>query len=239
VNIAICDDKASDRDEIRAILESYMEANGYAGGIRAFASGEELLASFSTGLYDVIFLDIYMGGADGIETARRIRVVDPTCAIVFITSSADHSLESYSVRGIAYVVKPIKAEDISEALFQCREIFMRNARFIEIRADRVDLKIPLNKIYSAESRANYVIFRAVDGEYRTRMTLDEAQGRLGGKPFYRCHQSFIVNTNYVDKVGASDIILKNGESAPMRKNGRDAIRADLAEILSGRMFEVF
>ena len=239
MNIAICDDKASDRAEIRAILEDYMKRNGYAGEIRLFESGEELLASFTHGLYDVIFLDIYMGGANGIETARRIRDIDPTCAIVFITSSSDHSLESYSVRGIAYVVKPIRADDVNAALFACREIFMRNARYIEIRADRIDVRIPLNKIYSAESQANYVIFRAENGEYRTRMTLDEAQRRLGGKPFYRCHQSFIVNTNHIRKLGASDIIMKNGESVPMRKNGRDSVRADLADMISERMFEAY
>jgi DNA-binding LytR/AlgR family response regulator len=70
------------------------------------------------------------------------------------------------------------------------------------------------------------------------MTLDEVEQQLGGRPFYRCHQSYIVNTNHIGKLGANDVIMKNGHAVPMRKNGRDGIRNDMASLLSSRMFEV-
>ena len=237
MNIAVCDDEAADRDAICVILNKYMKQNRYIGEIYPFESGEELLADFSLATYDVIFLDIYMTGISGIETAKRIRVIDPTCAIIFITSSSDYSLESYSVRGSAYVVKPIKDEDMQSALFQCRDIFMRNARYIGIHVDRADMKIPLIKIYFVESKANYVFFHTGTDDYMTRMSLDEVEQQLGGKPFYRCHQSYIVNTNHVDKLGSNDVLMRSGDKVPIRKNGRDGIRADLAAMLSSRMFE--
>ena len=238
MNIAVCDDEAPDRTAICAYLEEYIRQNGYTGEIYPFGSGEDLLATFSLGLYDLVFLDIYMPGADGIETAKRIRAIDPTCAIVFITISSDHSLESYSVRGSAYVVKPVKDEDMQSALFQCRDIFMRNARYIEIRVGRADMKIPLIKIYYVESKANYMLFRTAAGDFVTRMALDEVEQQLGGDPFYRCHQSYIVNTNHIAKLDGNDVLMKNGDAVPMRKNGRSGIRADLASMISRRMFEV-
>ena len=239
MNIAICEDDAVDMDSIRKILDGYMEQNGYAGEISAFESGEELLASFSCGLYDVVFLDIYMDGINGIETAKRIRDIDLGCVIVFITTSPDHSLESYSVRGAAYVVKPIRKEDMQKALLQCREVFMRNARYVSIRSDRMDIKLPLVKIYYVESYGKNAIFHTTDGEYTTRLTLDETERQLGGRPFYRCHQSYIINTNFISKISGNDVLMKNGDAAPMRKNGRDSIRADLADMLSSRMFETW
>ena len=238
MNIAVCDDEKSDRGVICAILDRYMKQNGFAGEICPFASGEELLAGFSLALYDVIFLDIYMSGLSGIETARRLRAVDPTCAIIFITSSPDHSLESYSVRGSAYVVKPIRDEDMQSALFQCRDIFMRNARYIQVRVNRTDIKIPLIKIYYVESKANYMLFRTDSGDFMTRQVLNEVEQLLGGEPFYRCHKSFIVNTNHIVRLDGNDVLMKSGDKVPMRKNGRDKIRADLAAMLSKRMFEV-
>ncbi|MDR0490107.1 MAG: LytTR family transcriptional regulator, partial [Oscillospiraceae bacterium] len=150
----------------------------------------------------------------------------------------DHSLASYSVRGSAYVIKPIDENKMRDALFTCREIFLRNARYIKIRFDRTDMRIPLIKIYYVESNGNYAIFRTAAGEYRTRMTLDEAERQLGGKPFYRCHQSYIINTNHIHKLDGNDIIMKGGDKIPMRKDRRDDIRTDLAAMLSAWMFEV-
>ena len=238
MNIAVCDDDAKDRAIIERILNEYIEQNAYTGDVFMFGSGEELLADFSLALYDVIFLDIYLGGINGIETARRIRAIDPTCVLVFITSSAAHSLESYSVRGCAYVVKPIREKEMQSALFQCRETFMRNARYIEVRTGRADMRIPLTKIYYVESLANNMLFHTSAGEYSTRKTLDEVEQQLGGKPFYRCHQSYLVNSNHIDRLGVNDVLLKNGAAVPMRKNRRDTIRKELTAMISSRMFEV-
>jgi len=214
-----------------------MEQNGYAGELSAFTSGEELLASFSLGLYDVILLDIYMGEMTGIMTAKKIRGIDPTCALIFITSSTDHALDSYSVRGNAYIVKPVDEGKMQDALFTCREIFLRNARYIEIRVDRVDIKIPLVKIYYVEIFRHYASFHTADGEFKTRLTMDEIERQLGGRPFYRCHNSYIINTNHIYKPETDDIVMKNGNRIPMRKNGRDEIRRDLAAMLNARIFE--
>jgi len=237
MNIAICEDDAADAAEIRTILDRYIEQNGYTAGISVFGSGEDLLTAFSPGLYDIIFLDIYMGGITGIETARKIRDVDPGSALVFITSSADHSLESYSVRGSAYVVKPINEKKMDEALVTCRDIFLRNARYITIRTVRSDMKIPLIRIYYVESKSNDALFQTASGGYKTRMTLDEVERRLDDRSFYRCHQSYIVNTNHIRKLDGNDVFMNNGDRIPMRKSGRDAIRAELTDLLSARLFE--
>jgi len=237
MHIAICEDDALDADTIRTLLEEYLEQHAYVGEISVFNSGEELLASFSLGLYDVILFDIFLGTMSGIDTARHIRAIDPTCAIIFITSSKDFSLESYSVQGSAYVVKPISKESLEKALFTCREIFMRNARYIEIRVDRTMMKLPLTKIFYAESRENNVLFHTSAGEFKTRTTLDEIERQLGGKPFYRCHHSYLINTNHVLRLAGNDILMRNQDFVPMRKAGRDTIREELIDLLSARMFE--
>jgi len=238
MHIAICEDDAANAAENRAILKAYMEQHAYTGKISVFTSGEDLLASFSLGLYDVILLDIYLSGMSGIDAAKKIRNIDPTCAIIFITSSRDHTAESYSVYGSAYVVKPVSAESMQKALFTCREIFLRNARYIEIRQDRNMMKIPLIKIYYAESHGNYVLFHTSEGEFRTRATLDEIERQLEGGAFFRCHKSYLINSNHIRKLEGNDIIMRNEGAVPMRKEGRDAIREDLIGLLSARMFKL-
>ena len=66
---------------------------------------------------------------------------------------------------------------------------------------------------------------------------NKIETRLGDRSFYRCHQSYIVNTNHIRKLDGNDILMKNGDRIPMRKSGRDAIRAELTDLLSARLFE--
>ena len=237
MKIAICENEEADSEAICAILNKYFDQNGYTGQISVYESGESLLTDFTPGFFDVIFLDIYMDGITGIETAKRIRSIDPTCALVFITTSRDHCLEGFSVRASAYVVKPIREKEMQTALLQCREIFMKNARYIMIRTERTDIKIPLNKIYYAEIYYKSALFHTEQGEHKTRMTMDEIERELGGKPFYRCHQSFIVNINYIESMTASEILMRNGAVVPIRQRGRDEIYTDIAQYINNRMFE--
>ena len=236
MNIAMCEDSAADRAVIRGILSGYMEQNGYTGQISEFEDGESLLASYSPGRYDLVFLDIYMGGVNGIETARKIRLIDPDCALVFITTSDEHALEGFSVRASAYVLKPIRDKEMQTALRQCEEVFIKNARCIEIRSDRMSIKLPIIKIYYAETFDKISVFHTTAGDYKTFMTMDEIEKRLSGSFFCRCHKSFIVNMNHIAQVAGQDIIMKNGAAVPMRTRGRDAIRAEIASYLSARLF---
>jgi len=237
MRIAVCEDDAQDQLIIKKILDEHFQKNGYTGEISVYESGEALLAGFQRAAFDVVFLDIYMGGINGIETAKKIRTIDPTCPLVFITSSRDHSLDGFSVRASAYVVKPIREKEMQNALFQCRDVFMKNARYIEIRSDRTPVKLPLNKIYYADIYYKTAQFHTADDTYKTRMTMDEIARELGDKQFCRCHQSYIVNMNHVKKITGNDILMSNNDIVPIRQRGRDEIRTEIAQFLSNRMFE--
>ena len=238
MDIAICEDNVEDRRAIRDYLQLYLEENQYIGEIRSFSSGEAFLASYVPGLYGIIFLDIYMDELSGIETARIIRQTDDACALVFITSSLGHALDGFAVRASAYLVKPVSMESLTTALRQCRSVLQKNARYIQIRSMRNDIRLPLNQIHYIEVMDKTARFHTVYGEYQTRMPLHEIEGKLGGRPFYRCHKAFIVNLNQIVQIDNYDIVMKNGARVPIRTRGRDETRAALADHLSRQMFEV-
>lgn len=74
LRIAITDDLNSEREKLSsAIIAPFSKVGLNVGNIDEYTSGEELLRQFSAGRYDLIFLDIYMGGMSGVETAKRIR----------------------------------------------------------------------------------------------------------------------------------------------------------------------
>ncbi len=99
LRIAITDDLNSEREKLSSAIAAPFEKVGLAiGNIDEFTSGEALLRQFSAGKYDLIFLDIYMGGISGVETAKRIRSIDKNVMLVFVTTSNEFASESYAVK---------------------------------------------------------------------------------------------------------------------------------------------
>ena len=72
MNIAIVDDLKSDSDLLKSILLSYAYENSLDLSIETFLGGEEFLSEYESYNYTLIFMDIFMNGITGIETAKKI-----------------------------------------------------------------------------------------------------------------------------------------------------------------------
>lgn len=106
-------------DDPRALaqLEQYLtEQLGRETEISHYGSGEALLADWRPGAFELVVLDIYMGGATGMEVARRLRAGDGQVRLAFATSSNDFASESYEVGACYYLRKPFRSEGVRAML---------------------------------------------------------------------------------------------------------------------------
>lgn len=62
IEIAVVDDLQSDRDQLSDMLSEYAGERGLEWNITCFESGETLLDGLTAGQYQLVFLDILMGG---------------------------------------------------------------------------------------------------------------------------------------------------------------------------------
>lgn len=233
MNVAVCEDDRMDSEAICGCIRDYCEKNCYVSDIRAFDSGEALLAAFAPGAFDVIVMDIYLPGASGVQTAQKIRETDPNCALVIVTVSTEHTREGYAVQAVSYIEKPIAQEKIDKAFSMCRHVFEKNSRLIKApvgRAGYVD--IPLARVEYVEVNDKHTLFHISGNTLKTSLTLDEAGRLLGGEPFLCCHRSYIVNLNYVTDMLVNDFMLKSGERVPIRMNGRKEINIAFAQFMT-------
>ena len=97
--VAICDDVEVERYVLKRQLMAYFRTTGGKVEVQEFQSGENLLADIEERFIwpDLIFLDIYMGELNGMDTARRLRAMGVQAPIIFLTASPDFALESYEV----------------------------------------------------------------------------------------------------------------------------------------------
>lgn len=217
LRIAICED--SDDDAL--LLQSYAERCGIPLLCERFESGEALLNSFCVGRYDLIFMDIYMKGMDGIKVAETIRETDRNVMIAFITVSRDHTLEGYRLKAPVYLEKgTMKAEDVKDALELA--LGKRNARAsIILLIGGRQTSVPLDSIHFFEQQDHTVKVHTSFGILQTSQTvrMNDIESRLPSPPFYRCYHSFIVNMEYTRKVDMDFFffVMHNGDNVLIRQ----------------------
>ena len=91
IRVAIVEDEAEIREQLMGYVQRYTRQYGTAFEVKTVADGLEILEDYRP-VYDLILLDIEMKHLDGMETARRIRELDPEVMLVFITNMADFPL---------------------------------------------------------------------------------------------------------------------------------------------------
>lgn len=231
LKIAICDDQEMERFVIDNFLKEYFATKSYEYTVVQYSRGENLVADYedNEGGYNLLFLDILMDGMSGIEVARRIREYDVNVKIVFTTASADYILAGYDVFAFNYLIKPLEINKLKNVC----DRFLKIERDIEkqslsIRANRREVNILFNDIVYIESSNTTIYVHTKDEVYRTYGKLGDFETQLTNENFLRCHQSYIINLNFV-KECKDEFVMEGGQIVPMRQKERKQIRSKFVE----------
>ena len=112
LNIAVCEDDRADLQHLCRLIT----ANGASANVSAFETGEDFLAACQPDRFDLIFMDIYLDGLNGVETVRRVRSMGITAPVAFITISEDFAMDSYRLDVEKYIEKPARQEKVDESI---------------------------------------------------------------------------------------------------------------------------
>ena len=221
--VAILDDYELDRELLKLIIKNYFETIKEEYTIYEYSSGDALIVDIEEEFIDVdlLFLDIIMEGINGMDIARRLRDIHFNAPIVFLTASQDYAIESYEVHASGYLLKPIDAHKLTHLL---SEIFKTNIqKSIAVKVKRQFYSIDLDNIVYVESDKHVLHIYLNNGErIQTTEKLVDLEKSIKSKKFIRCHQSYLVNMDYIQSV-TDHFILKGDIHIPIRARGRKEI----------------
>ena len=112
----VVDDKQLVVDGVLRILKRIDEDGTHIGTIEPF----EALKMVEEEHFDVAFLDVEMPEISGIDLAKKISEVDSRLNIIFITGYENYALDAHKVYASAYLMKPIREDDVRDALAHLR-----------------------------------------------------------------------------------------------------------------------
>lgn len=221
--IVVCDDVEIERLLLKEILCQYFEEINEEVSIVEYDSGETLIADVEEGYVamDLLFLDIYMKKLNGMETARKLRQIQCKVPIIFLTASPDYAIESYEVQASGYLLKSFSKEKLMKHLNRILKTDMK--RRVAIKNRRQYRYPGTDDIMYIDSDKHNVTLHLSDGsEIITVDKLGEIEKRINEKRFLRCHQSYLVNMDYIKDV-EDDFIMEDGTLVPIRVRGRKEI----------------
>ncbi len=115
-----------DEEDLCEILRFNLETEGY--DVDTASSGEEALGKHIAE-YDLILLDVMMGGISGFEVARRLRqdVTTKSVPVVFLTAKGTENdkITGFNIGADDYISKPFS---IREVLLRIRAVLRRTER---------------------------------------------------------------------------------------------------------------
>jgi len=209
----IAEDEANLREELREALASMWPELEICAEAK---DGREALRALQAHKPDMIFLDIQMPGATGLEVARQ---ASGRCHVVFVTAYDNYAVSAFEQGAVDYVMKPLSAPRIAQSVRRLRERLRssppRIEELLEKIAGRLDGKkreylrwiaasqggetrlVTMDEIVYFRSDNKYTLVATADKEALIRISIKELAEQVDPGVFWQIHRGTIVNVGYI------------------------------------------
>jgi two-component system response regulator AlgR len=211
MNVLIVDDEPQARERLSRLVG---DLEGYSVMEPGAGSGDEALTMIDSLRPDVVLLDIRMPGLDGLQVAARLCERDAPPAVVFCTGDDEFALDALQGSAIGYLVKPVRSEQLLEALKKAERpnrvqlaVLTRPAAesgngprtHISARTRKGIELIPLDQVIYFIADHKYVTLRHEGGEVLLDEPLKALEDEFGDR-FVRIHRNALVARERIERL---------------------------------------
>lgn len=167
---------------------------------------------------DIVFLDIEMGGINGLDIAAQLP--ENTC-FIFTTAYLRYAIEGFDLDAVDYLHKPFSFARFQVAYSKAlrrigREQLKTDSQCIVVKQEYTNISIPVDDILYIEAVEGYSkIFRTSGDCVITRMLLKNVLTLLPSDSFTRIHRSFVVSKSKIKSFNKREIVLNNDITIPV------------------------
>lgn len=184
---------------------------------------EQARRYLSSGNIDLVYIDINMPDANGLEF---IRTLDNPPMVIFVTAYSEYAVESYKVNALDYILKPYGTEEFARTAEKAyRHWSLLNGaseaedspenNVLYLKSEYKYLRVECDDIMFIEGQNEYLKIHLTDGDpFLTHMTFRQISDMLPSC-FLQVHRSYIVNMSHVVSADRTLILLEDGTRLPV------------------------
>lgn len=231
--VAICDDEAPVRAEVRRFLTQLQARHGLELEVSCFDSGESLLKGMERDT-DLLILDIHMDGLSGMNAARLLRERGLQTCIIFLTTMVQYAMQGYEVHAYSFIQKPLRPRQFERVVLEALQ--SQRVR----REDSIVLQkgfelncVPIGNILYVEISDHTSVVVTTQGREEYNITLGRLTQQLGPSGFGLCHKSCLVSYRQIKSIRTAELTMANGEVLPLSKRRRKQFLEEYTKYMGG------
>lgn len=195
-----------------------------------YDSGMQLVKELTEQCFcqDLLIIDPILPDMNGLRILQFLRRQKLKTDIIIQTEAIELALVGYRYKVFDFIRKPFfirEAEDVFNRYMADRQEKAEGSLLVSIQG--CSQRIYLERVIFFESRIRK-IEAVMEGEIvEFYQKMDELCQQLPADEFIRCHQSFIVNRNYISRLLISELLLLNGSRIPVSRKYVQQLRQEL------------
>ncbi len=235
MNIAICD------DEIEVLKECDFKIKKYFSEYNTFLFEKPMDLEFflendKSPYIDIIIMDILFKDDNGIEAVKRIIEENPHIKVIYLTGFIDYVRDVFETDLVYFLLKPIEDTKLIEAIDKCKAKIDKESKSFVLINDKSGLKrIVYENILFVESDKRKIYVHSFSGRVETNSKLSEFVEKLDNR-FIRCHQSFLVNMDYIREMKNNTIFMNSGAVIPVSRKYNAIVKEQFLDYF-GELYE--
>lgn len=237
---------ADDEPLARRSLREHLCGLGWSGPMHEAHDGKSAIALANHYRPDLVFLDIVMPGATGLEVLEQLEY-EPK--VIFTTAHDRYAVTAFELGALDYLLKPFGRDRVERVLRRAKEAFngaaapllsrareslqpVRALSRIFVREGSRIIPILLASLERVQGADDYVTLWTVTKQYLVSLRLSDLEGRLAEANFMRIHRSHLINIECVTSIEPYDesrveVLMKSGARIVASRAGSKRLR-DLA-----------
>ncbi len=233
MQIAVVEDNQQERTNLLTLLNKYARENNIAMEVTTFNDGLQIVDQYRSN-FDVIYFDVQMPLMDGMTAAKKIRQIDDTVIIVFLTNYVQWAIEGYSVHALDFLLKPLTYFNFQEHFKKIRHQLAKHQKALTIKSNSGIRKIILDNLYYVESEGHYLHFHTTDETIDILAAMKNIEHELAPNHFYRCNNGYLINLSHVKAI-TGNIVEVGSYKLQISRPRKKAFMAALTNYLGSEM----
>ena len=191
--IALVEDSPAEAEVIQEYCKRYSAENSVNIDVKWFPKGETFLRDYQP-IYDLVLMDINLPVLNGMDTAARLRRLDSSVALIFITSMARYAIRGYEVEAMDFLLKPVSYPMFSARIQRAlRKSSQEQPQTLLINMSDGVYRIASTRIKYVEVTDHYLVQLCANND-----SISDCQGNTFIRPFERlcCNVILLYKAQY-------------------------------------------